>query len=77
MQVWVQTAISLWGALGISVTLSLTLPVRDDFIMNSPKFLLHLTDYEEMQALDWFLEEWMLQATSCLVYGIVLMALNN
>lgn len=77
MQVWVQTAISLWGALGISATLSLTLPVRDDFIMNSPKFLLHLTDYEEMQALDWFLEEWMLQATSCLVYGIVLMALNN
>lgn len=45
--------------------------------MNSPKFLLHLTDYEEMQALDWFLEEWMLQATSCLVYGITLMALNN
>lgn len=77
MQIWVQTAFSLWEALGSSATLLLIQSVRDDFITTSPKLLLHLTDYDKMQALDWFLKEWMLQATSCLDYGIVLMTLNN
>lgn len=45
--------------------------------MSSPQLLPHLTDYEQMQALDWFLEEWMLQATFCLTYSVILMTLNN